>query len=218
MMWYYLIEMPLLQLAIDLVDPERAIDIARKVEGYFEIIEVGTPLIKSSGINIIKRLREAFPSKVLFADLKIMDAGRIEAEMAYNAGADMVSVCGQAPFETIKETIEEARRQGKRAMIDLIGAKDMISRALELKEVKPDYFCIHTGLDEQRKGKRPSEFLQEYRQKVNYPYAIAGGIRPEDIPLLMGFSPEIIIVGGYVTKALDPVIAAKTLKDAVRRA
>jgi len=210
--------MPLLQLAIDLIDPQRAIDIAIKVEGYFEIIEAGTPLIKSSGVNIIKRLREAFPSKILFADLKIMDAGRLEAEMAYNAGADMVSVCGQAPFETIKETVEEARKEGKKVMIDLIGARDMISRASELKELKPDYFCIHTGLDEQRKGKRPSEFLEEYLKKVNYPYAIAGGIRPEDIPLLIEFLPEIIIVGGYVTKAPDPVIAAKTLKDTMRRA
>lgn len=208
--------MPLLQLAIDLIEPDRAIEIARRVERYFEIIEAGTPLIKYSGIGIVRRLKREFPLKTIFADLKIMDAGRIESLFAFEAGADMVSVCGQAAFETVKETIEEARRQGKKVMVDLIGAKDMIMRASELKDLRPDYFCIHTGLDEQRKGKRPSEFLKQYVEKVNYPYAIAGGIRAEDIPSLREFNPEIIVVGGYITRSEDPLIAAEKLVRSFR--
>ncbi|MFN3740381.1 MAG: orotidine 5'-phosphate decarboxylase / HUMPS family protein [Thermodesulfovibrionales bacterium] len=88
--------MPLLQLAIDLVVAERAMDIARKAGGYFDILEAGTPLIKSAGIEIVKRLKKEFPQKIIFADLKIMDAGALEAAIAFEAGADIISVCGQA--------------------------------------------------------------------------------------------------------------------------
>lgn len=205
--------MPLLQLAIDVIDPGRAIEIARRVEQYFDVLEAGTPLIKSAGIEIVKRLKRDFPQKLVFADLKIMDAGALEAAIAFDAGADLISVCGQAPPATIDEAIKETRRYGKRIIVDLIGARDMIKLAEELKSHSPDYFCIHTGLDEQRKGRRPSEFLEEYVTEISHPYAIAGGIRPEDIKDLIRFKPDIIVVGGYVTKATDPEEAAKRLRE-----
>lgn len=207
--------MPLLQLAIDLVNAERAMDIARRAGGYFELLEAGTPLIKSAGIEIIKRLKKEFPQKLIFADLKIMDAGSLEASIAFDAGADMISVCGQASIETVKDAILEAKRRDKKVIVDLIGARDMIRLAGELKPLMPDYFCIHTGLDEQRKGRRPTEFLEEYVKEINYPYAIAGGIKPEDIKGLIRFKPDIIIVGGYVTKAVVPEKAAEKLREAL---
>ncbi|MCX7793558.1 MAG: orotidine 5'-phosphate decarboxylase [Thermodesulfovibrionales bacterium] len=207
--------MPLLQLAIDLVSPKKALEIARSAEKYFDILEAGTPLIKSSGIEIVKRLKEEFPKKIIFADLKIMDAGALEASIAFDAGADMISVCGQASIETVREAISETRRRSKKVIVDLIGAKDMIKLAGELKYLMPDFFCIHTGLDEQRKGRRPSEFLDEYARLINYPYSIAGGIKPDDIKDLIRFRPDIIVVGGYVTKAENPLEAAKNLRDAL---
>lgn len=207
--------MPLLQLAIDLINAERAMEIARKAGGYFELLEAGTPLIKSAGIEIVKRLKKEFPQKLIFADLKIMDGGTLEAAIAFDAGADMISVCGQASIETVKEAISEARRHGKRVIVDLIGARDMIRLAGELKPLMPDYFCIHTGLDEQRKGRRPTEFLEEYVREISHPYAIAGGIKPEDIKDLIRFKPDIIVVGGYITKAEDPEDAARKLREAL---
>ncbi len=208
-----LLNMPLLQLAIDVMDAGRAIELARCTERYFNLLEAGTPLIKSAGIEIVKRLKREFPQKLIFADLKIMDAGALEAAIAFDAGADIISVCGQASIETVKEAISETKRHDKKIIVDLIGARDMIRLARELKPLMPDYFCIHTGLDEQRKGRRPSEFLEEYVREISHPYAIAGGIRPEDIKGLIRFKPEIIVVGGYVTKAEAPEDAARRLRE-----
>ena len=44
------------------------------------------------------------------ADLKIMDAGEHEANLAFNAGADIVTVLGVAHDETIRGVVRAARR------------------------------------------------------------------------------------------------------------
>ncbi len=209
--------MALLQIALDFLDMDKTLAVAEKAHAYVDIIEAGTPLIKSEGIMAVGILKKNFPDKKVFADLKVMDAGALEAKMAFEAGADMISVCAQASIETIKGAIEENKRWNKEVVIDLIGSRDWLSMAGELRHLSPDYFCIHTGLDEQIKGKRPFEGLEEFAREINMPYCIAGGIRPEDIPLIMPFKPSIIVVGGYITKAESPGDAAKTIKEAIVR-
>ena len=71
-----------LQVAIDLLKTEDAIALATKVAPYIDIIELGTPLIKSEGLSVITAMKEAFPDKKVFADFKTADAGALEAEMA----------------------------------------------------------------------------------------------------------------------------------------
>jgi 3-keto-L-gulonate-6-phosphate decarboxylase len=137
--------------------------------------------------------------------------------MAFDAGADMVSVCAQASAETVAEVVGEARRRLRKVMIDLIGSSDWPARAGELLGLSPDYFCVHTGINEQRKGRRPLERLEGFVRDIHAPYCIAGGIRPEDIPLIMPYGPSIIIVGGYITKAGDPREAARAVREAMGR-
>ena len=51
---------PVLQVALDFVDLERAIEVAREaVEGGVDWIEIGTPLIKSEGLNAVRAMRQA---------------------------------------------------------------------------------------------------------------------------------------------------------------
>jgi len=209
--------MALLQVALDFLSLSKALKVASAVRGYVDFIEAGTPLIKSEGIKVVSALRKNFQEKQIFADLKIMDAGVLESKMAFDAGADMISVCAQASTETIREAIEETRRQKKKVTVDLIGSRDWLLRAKELEHLSPDYFCIHTGLDEQIKGKKSFKGLETFVREMHLPYCVAGGIRPEDTPFIMPFKPSIIIVGGYITKAENPEEAAKTIKGAICR-
>ncbi|MDR0766974.1 MAG: orotidine 5'-phosphate decarboxylase, partial [Methanosarcinales archaeon] len=80
-----------IQVALDVVEPDRAIKIAEEATlGGADWIEAGTPLIKSAGMDIIRRLREAFPDNVIIADMKTMDVGAFEVEMAAKSGANIV--------------------------------------------------------------------------------------------------------------------------------
>ncbi len=203
----------LLQIALDFTSIERAIEIAIKVGGYVDIIEAGTPLIKSEGIKVIRILRALFPDKKILADLKIMDAGTLESSIAFDAGADIISVCARASYETVEETIRVARDRNKEVMVDLIGARDILSEARGLVSLAPDYFCIHTGLDEQMKGKSIMEGLRIFKDNLDLPFAVAGGIKPRDLPSIMPFNPSIVIVGGYITKAEDPLSALHEIRE-----
>jgi len=207
--------MALLQIALDFLRLDKALKVAAETHFFTDIIDAGTPLIKSEGIKVIETFRKNFQAKQILADLKIMDAGALEAKMAFDAGADMITVCAQASMETIAEAIEETRRWNRKVAIDLIGSRDWLSKTKELKYLSPDFFCIHTGLDEQMKGKKPFGGLEDFVREVNLPYCIAGGIKPEDIPFIMPFEPSIIIVGGYITQAENPGKAAKTIKEAM---
>ncbi|MEW6162424.1 MAG: 3-hexulose-6-phosphate synthase [Nitrospirota bacterium] len=205
--------MALLQVALDFLRIGETLRVAEATQDYVDIIEAGTPLIKSVGIRIVETLKKNFQIKQIFADLKIMDAGALEAKMAFEAGADMISVCVQASVETIAGAIEETRRQNKKVVIDLIGSRDWLSSSKETRHLSPNFFCIHTGLDEQMRGKKPFGVLDGFVKEINLPYCIAGGITPGDIPFIMPFNPSIIIVGGYITKAERPGEAAKTIRE-----
>jgi 3-hexulose-6-phosphate synthase/6-phospho-3-hexuloisomerase len=74
-------ESVLLQVALDFVDLPRALAVAAEaVAGGADWVEAGTPLIKSEGLRAVRELKQAFPDRLIVADMKTMDAGRTEVE------------------------------------------------------------------------------------------------------------------------------------------
>jgi len=206
----------ILQVALDILNEHRAIDIARdSVKGGADWLEAGTPLIKSEGMNILRKLKETFPEKTLVADMKIMDTGAFETEMAAKAGADVVCVLAAADNSTITDAVKSARKYGTKIMVDLIGVKDKIRRAEQLEKLGIDYLCIHVGIDEQMTGKNPVETLKHLVKKTNTPIAIAGGLNSETAVDVVKAGASIIIVGGAITKAKDVTKATKQIKKAI---
>jgi len=66
----------ILQLALDILNLDRAISMAKEaVPGGVDWIEAGTPLIKSEGMEAIRELKRIFPDKKIIADMKTMDTG-----------------------------------------------------------------------------------------------------------------------------------------------
>ncbi|MFW9780186.1 MAG: orotidine 5'-phosphate decarboxylase / HUMPS family protein, partial [Candidatus Heimdallarchaeota archaeon] len=125
-----------LQVALDLRDTEEAIKIAkRSALGGVDWIEAGTPLIKAVGMGIITQLRQLFPHKVIVADLKTMDTGFLETEMAALAGADIVCILGIAPDETLEDAVGAGEKFGVKIFADLIGVKNPIERAIQLEKI-----------------------------------------------------------------------------------
>ena len=207
---------PILQVALDLLNEHRAIQIAKEsVKGGTDWLEAGTPLIKSEGMDVIRNLRDTFPDKKIIADMKTMDTGAFETEMAAKAGADIVVILAAADNTTIQDAIKSARKYGTKIMIDLIGVKDKIKRAQELEKLGIDYICIHVGIDEQMIGKKPLEILKETFKNTKIPIAVAGGINSENAADLVKAGASIIIVGGAITKAKNVTEATKNIKKAI---
>jgi len=201
-----------LQVALDILKLEDAIEIAEKVaKAGAHILEAGTPLIKSEGIKAVKELKRRFPDKIIFADMKIMDTGRLETEMASKAGADIVQVLGAAPDDTIKEAIKAGKEFDIKICCDLIGIKDPIARAVYLEKLGVDFINLHIGIDQQKKSDYPYQTLKELCEKTNIPIIVAGGINDININSIKEFRVDTVIVGGFITKSKDPFAATKNI-------
>lgn len=200
--------MPHLQVALDLLSIEDALTIAGKAHrAGADWIEAGTPLIKNHGMFGLRRLKQAFPRATLVADLKAIDTGDLEVEMAAKNGADIVTVLALADDFTIKKAVNQAKAHGVRIMADLMEVEDKPARARELEELGADYLLLHTPIDIQKvRSQRVSYSLEELKQiagQVSIPLAAAGGITLETVPILKKAGVEIFIVGSAITKARD---------------
>jgi len=169
-----------LQVALDLLNKDRAIRIAKEsTKGGADWIEAGTPLIKSEGMDIVRELKHIFPDKTLVADMKTMDTGALETEMAAKAGADIICILAASDDSTITDALKSARIYGAKIMVDLIGVSNKLQRAKQLEKLGVDYLCIHVGIDEQMMGKNPMDILSKLADNVNIPIAVAGGLNSE---------------------------------------
>ena len=206
-----------LQVALDLINAHRALAIAKdSVKGDTDCwLEAGTPLIKSEGMDIVRKLKQDFPKKIIVADMKTMDTGALETEMAAKAGADIVCLLGASDNSTILDAMKSARKYGTKIMVDLINVKDKVKRAEELEKLGADYLCIHVGIDEQMVGKKPIDILASIVKSTDIPVAVAGGLNSETIAGVVKAGASIVIVGGAITKAKDVTKATKLIKKTI---
>ena len=213
-------ERPLLQLALDVVETrERALQIAREaVEGGIDWIEAGTPLIKTEGLDIVRELRRAFVGKTICADMKVMDTGKLEAELAAKAGADVIHVLGAADDETIREAVEAAAKYSAKIAVDLINVADPAGRAEEVQAMGASYVYMHVGIDAQMRGVDPLDALRAVVDVVDIPVAAAGGLTAATAPAYAAAGAAILVVGGAITKAADAADATRLIIAALEGA
>lgn len=199
---------PILQVALDVINLHRAMQIAKEaVDGGVDWIEVGTPLIKSEGMNAVREIRKAFPNHTIIADMKTMDVGGFETEIAAKSGANIVCIMGISSDSTIKEAIRVGKKYGSKIMADLMEVSDKPKRAKELDDMGVDYLCLHISIDEQMFCEKNTDLIN-VSKAVNIPIAVAGGINSETISEIVETGASIVIVGGAITKS--PKVAKST--------
>jgi 3-hexulose-6-phosphate synthase / 6-phospho-3-hexuloisomerase len=205
---------PVLQLALDFVDLKRALKSAQAgISGGVDWLEAGTPLIKSEGLHAVRELRRRFPNTVIVADMKIMDAGRTEVETAAKAGANIVDVLGASSDATIRECIQAGKNYGAKIVVDMIAVDDVLSRAKQVQDFGADYVSVHCAIDEQMEGKDPFDVLRQVSEALSIPVAVAGGINSETAAKAVEAGASIVIVGGAITKAMDPEQASRDIRQ-----
>ena len=207
---------PVVQVALDMMQLKRAMEIAREaVEGGADWLEAGTPLIKSEGLECVRALKRAFPDRTIVADMKVMDTGAFEVEMAAKAGADVVHVLGAADDETIQDAVRAGRKYGVKVCVDLIGVPDRVKRAQEVEAMGVHHVCVHVSIDKQMMGLDPVENVREVAAATDLPVAVAGGVNSETAVAVVEAGAVIVIVGGAITKAERPAEAARVIKEAI---
>jgi len=204
-----------LQVAMDVLTVDAALDLAGKVAEYVDIIELGTPLVKNAGLAAVTAVKSAHPDKVVFADMKTMDAGELEAEIAFAAGADLVSVLGSADDSTIAGAVKAAKAHNKGIVVDLIGVQDKVSRAKEARALGAKFIEFHAGLDEQAKPGYNLNVLLGAGEVARVTFSVAGGVNLSTIEAVQRAGADVAVVGGSIYSADDPAVAAKELRAAI---
>ncbi len=209
--------MTFLQVALDLMQLNRAVEIAKEaVAGGADWVEVGTPLIKSEGADAVRTLRREFPGKKIVADTKTMDVGAFEVEIMAKAGADIVTVLGLADDATIEEAVMAGRKYGTEIMVDMINVPDRVARSKEVEKLGVAYICLHMGIDTQMRGEEPPiDILRNIAASVSIPIAVAGGITAENAGLYAEAGATDIIVGGAIIKTGDIKKAAEDIRKSI---
>lgn len=205
-----------LQVALD-TDWDSATRVLKSVYEYVDIVEIGTPLIFREGLSIAGKVRKGYPTLTILADLKIIDAGELEASLAFQAGVDIVTVLGIAPEQTILGVLDAARQYQKQVMVDMMQVQDLLARSRWLFEKGADYLCIHLAHDLQFGDKSPISSLRYLRENIPQgQFAVAGGIDLKTIDSLKSLNPEVIVVGKAITLAPDPSEIARLMSKKLR--
>jgi bifunctional enzyme Fae/Hps len=168
------------------------------------ILEAGTPLIKKYGVGVIRELRQTVNGNYfIIADLKTMDVGRPEVDMAFSETADAVLVSGAATVETIDKFIAEAKHCGIYSYLDMTTVDDPVSLLKSLEEL-PEVVVLHRAVDAEKRLAHKWDLIKNIKKlEKRILVAVAGGITPENTPDVLKEGADIIIVGRAITQARD---------------
>jgi 3-hexulose-6-phosphate synthase/6-phospho-3-hexuloisomerase len=95
----------------------------------------------------------------------------------------------------------------------MIAVDDVLSRAKQVEDFGADYVSVHCAIDEQMEGKDPFDVLRQVSEALSIPVAVAGGINSETAARAVEAGAAIVIVGGAITKAMDPEQAARDIRQ-----
>jgi 3-keto-L-gulonate-6-phosphate decarboxylase len=184
-------------------------------------LEVGTPLIVSQGVNTIGQLKRAYPNFPVLADYKTMDSGGKNVMLTHQQGGQIMTVCGNAPDETIAAAVVASKQTGVWVVVDLIGVKNVGARARQCEQWGVNMVYLHYGADQRRAdGTRDStQWIDEVMGAVskNFPIGV-GTFDAEDGVRAVAKGASLVAIGHPVISGKDPLGALSDYCKRVRAA
>lgn len=217
--------LPMLQLALDNKTLKDALSSTRILASEVDVIEAGTILCCSEGMQAVRCLKSLYPDKIVLADIKAADAGSILANMVYDNGADWMTVICCAPIATVETALKEARRRTEQdgvprdVQVELTGSWTW-EEAEAWRQAGVSQVVYHRGRDAQAAGQGwGKEDLDKIARLagMGFELSITGGLVVEDLPLFKDFPIKVFIAGRSIRDAADPVAAAREFKAAFKK-
>jgi 3-dehydro-L-gulonate-6-phosphate decarboxylase len=208
----------MLQLALDTPDLPSALEPLQKAARYLDVIEIGTILCLAEGMGAVRIIRSLFPEKTLLADVRIAEAGSLIAKMAFEAGANWVSVVSGATMTTVEAVVREARKNQGEVQIELIDGWTM-EQARQWHGLGVEQVITHRSRDAESKGQLTwdERDFDEVRTlaDMGFKVTVTGGVTLTDIPLFSGVPVFVFIVGRGIYRAEQPDLAARSFREAI---
>ncbi len=200
----------LLQLAIDA--PEHFALIPRLAR-WFDIIEVGTPVLKRFGISAITTATELSGGTPILADTKTVDASTLEATMVFTAGASWMTVLSNAGATTRANALEVARAHGGEVIFDTIVAADPAGVRLDVAAGER-WLGLHSAFDNRGAASDDGRHIElvAHHKALGHRTVLAGGIGPDNFSAVLATAPDVAVIGSSVTSAADPEGVAQWLR------
>ncbi|BDC34377.1 3-hexulose-6-phosphate synthase [Candidatus Dependentiae bacterium Noda2021] len=205
-----------LQIAFDMSNLEKALEIATQVADQADILEVGTLLLYSHGVKAVKLFKEQFPRKQILADTKIIDRGKEAISIFADAGADWVTVMAGTGKDIIHAACTAAHQAKVQVMLDLVDSAALGQSALEAKNLGVDALLFHQAFDE-KESLMFHDKWEMVRGNTQLPVFISAKITRDTINYFMSLKSDGIIIGKSITDAPSPIEEALYFKELVSR-
>lgn len=210
-------KLPMLQVALDNLTLADALKSTRLVYEAIDVIEVGTILCCAEGMSAVRNLRALYPDKIILADIKAADAGKILANMVFDSGANWMTVICCAPIATVEQAMQIAKARGGDVQVELTGTWDF-DQAKEWRDAGVLQVVYHRGRDAQAAGQGWSQEDIDKIKKLSdmgFKVTVTGGLVIEDLPLFKEIPIYVFIAGRSIRDAENPLEAAKEFKKAI---
>ncbi len=198
-------------LALDVLDVERALNVAREVSEYISAIKVNYPLVLNAGVEVIRKLKAIRP---VIADFKIADipyTSSLIAKIAFDNGAKAVIVHGFAGKETVRVVLDVAEAHGGEVYVvtELTSSEEYFRDVSDRIAKMARNLGCHGII---APGNRP-ERIRELRRLVGGLKILCPGIGVQggEAKAVAEAGADAIIVGRRIYNSKDPKRAAKEI-------
>lgn len=210
---------PRLQIALDKQDLPSALRPLQKAAPQIDVIECGTVLILAEGLRAVAEIRALFPDKPILADIRIAEAGKLLSQMAFEAGASLVSVVAGASMTTVQQVCAVAAEHGGEVQIELADEWYDADRARRWREAGAQHVIVKRSRDREAAGDLSWGDADIARvdelAAMGFTVTITGGVTPKDLATFAGHPVGIVIAGRSIAAADDPLAAATELQQAI---
>lgn len=208
-----------LQVALDCKDVSKALEVLEQIYPYIDIAELGTPLMYNEGTRAVREIKKRYPTLKVLADMKLLDGGYDISKIAYEEGADIVTVAGVTNDSVVAGVVKAAKEFGGQCFLDLISVDDIEKRAKEAEELGVDCVGVHTSHDliEGENQAPMKELLRIKSVLTKTKTSISGGIKASFIDEIVSLEPDVIIVGSGIMEVEDQRAAAEKIYRAIHK-